>query len=240
MKVKFGKEPKISFVKELIAQHRRGGLRFRRADREAFAQQLLQGQWVADVLERRLAEIADDSRLTADGKLDAKTKAGEDAVRELKKWREPIMAGLDKHENALVTEIRAKTVRLPPADAGERMERALLRQELRAQVRGLDQIGRDLLYRTGNQTVRDAMDESPLIVVDNGLARVESFISPELRDEVALQAAETEMPEQADTLHDLRSQREVMQHVASAIEVGIKQVAPDAMRAEIKVGSTLG
>ena len=235
MKVKFGKQPKIGFVKELIAQHQRAGLRFRRADREAFGQKLLQGRWVADSLEQRVAEIEGDSRLTGDGKLDAKTTAGGDALRELKKWHEPIMDGLAKHEEALVTEIRAKTVRLPPADADTRLERALLRAELRSQVRGLNPLRRELLYRTGNQAIRDAMDESVFVTVSNDVPRVESFVSPEVRDEVALGVAETEMPEQADMLSDIRSQREVLQHVASAIEVGITQVAPGATRAEIKV-----
>ncbi len=116
-----------------------------------------QGQWVAETLERRLAEIANDPLLTGDGKRDAKKTAGEEALRELGKWRDPIMGGFNKHEEVLVAEIRTKTVRLPPADPGERMERALLRQEIRAQARGLDQIGRELFYRAGNQTVRDAL-----------------------------------------------------------------------------------
>ena len=230
--------PKIGFIKELIAQHCSHGMQFRRADREFFVAKILDAGKIADKFGTQLLNIKEDTRLTGEGKRDSRTAAGRSALDELGKWRDPILAGLDRHEESLLGKLR-QTVTLPPADAGERMERALIRSEIRAQARGLDAQQREILYRVGDRVVRDALDETPFIVTTEGMPRIENFITPEIRADVILDEAQSRMPEEADLLDDVRNQREIAEiignHIEKAIHADAPGSAPDALSDALKV-----
>ena len=113
------------------------------------------------------------------------------------------------------------------------MERAAVRSEIRAQARGLDVQSREILYRGGDRTVRDALDETPFITVRNGIPRIEHFVTAEIRDDVALKEARDAMPKESSLLDVIRDQRELFGIVGAFIEKAIKDDAPGAAPADV-------
>lgn len=108
-----------SGVPLMIRQHVSGTLpTLKQFDGDAVAAELSEPASISGAfLERRKAIMA-DSRLTKDGKTDAIDASGRKALSALSKWFEPLLKGLEKHEEQLRGELRAVATPKPASDLG--------------------------------------------------------------------------------------------------------------------------
>lgn len=214
-----------NLVNDLIHTYKLNGLGLKRADESAILGNLAEPERLTDALSRRLAEIAEDRRLTADGRADAARTAGRETLAALEEWHAPKRDGLERQEHAIRAEMAASVTR-PRSSA---MEDALLRGEIRRAAADLTDLQTETLFRQGDALVRDALSEVGRIVVRNGAVSLRPYISPETRDAVLLDAAQQARPDLADALHDVRETGAVYASVAAAVRRIVANAAPGAI-----------
>jgi hypothetical protein len=224
-----------NFVRELIQQHSRN-LHFRTLDASNVSAKLAEAEAIAFRFANKVEEISRSPHFTPAGRVDEARKAGLEAVAALQKWFAPLRDGLNRHEEVILGEMRAKVAPTPRSgDVGERMERAMLRQEIRSAALGLSEQGRAILYRTLDPGLREALTEIPVIAVNNGIARVEPYVSKEVVDECLLEAGAKALPEKNDLLLDIRQERELFSIIRNVVEKSVTDVAADVVLPEAVV-----
>jgi hypothetical protein len=111
-----------------------------------------------------------------------------------------------------------------PTDLCDRIEALLLRQEVRRRAEGLDDAALEALYRQGDATVRAALEELPSIrATEQGIVTVRPFVSRELSEGTALEAARKQDPETAATLDDLALEARIVGTFEGALRTSIAE-----------------
>lgn len=193
-----------------LAQHQIDTASFSpRVSRDAIKAKLAEPHKLADEFGRKIAGIGADPNLTAQGKAAAKAEAARALLQAADGWHAPLATGLDDHERTVREKLGA-AMAPKTSDVGERVERALLRGEIRRQVAGLDSHAIELFYRNGDATIRQALEELPRIEAKDGIPLApRPYITAELKNEVLLETAKREHAELAAALGDIESTRGV-------------------------------
>lgn len=150
----------------------------------------------------------------------------------VEKWRAPLQAKHDTYGKHLTDELHAAVTPPRSNDPADRMDAALLRAEVRRAVNGMSGPQIEILYRQGDGTVRQALEELPSISVKRGAVIVRPFVTDKLRQAVLVEAARLKLPETAAKLDDANHQATNFQTLAAALRKEITSAAPDAAQSE--------
>ncbi|MCL4820370.1 MAG: hypothetical protein KJ067_14590 [Vicinamibacteria bacterium] len=218
-------------ISDLRSVYERSGIRLRKADpREALRDIVALESEVAGFLDK-LGKIAEDPRLTGEGKADAARTAGRELLDRVDKWATPKLDGLKANETAARTELHGAVSRQRSTDPARAVEDALLRSEIRRSANGLADDELERLFANGDGLIRDALLERPRISVRNGSVMVRPFVRPEVADALLIEDAEGKRPDLADRLADLAELRDLYTGAAGAVRRLVAEVAPSAVEA---------
>jgi hypothetical protein len=180
-----------------------------------------------------LDAIDRDTRWTPDGKSAERARLVRETSEAFEKFYTPEReqkAGAVKH---LLEKLRASVSDPPPADIGERVAIELRKQEIRASVRDLPLMDRELVYRNPNSTalVRAALEEVPVVkkTRDGGIV-VEDLVRGEVAEEVVLDIAEQQDPETARMLRLVREIVGAEETVANTFRNELREAAPSTFQ----------
>jgi hypothetical protein len=217
-------------LEDLIATMKlNGGPDLRRADREkVMASAFDVALTIKRTFDAAVDKIRADQRLTAGGRAVDAHAAGNAAREAAGKHFTPLLDGLDRAEQQVRAVLGPLAIAPSPSDPGERMEAALLRQEVRRQAEGLDDGAIESLYRSGGPVVRRALEELPRFG-PHGIVRpyVRPEVLAELRETALLDAAKTHRPDLADQLHDIAQTRELYTIIAGNLQAHLAREAPE-------------
>jgi hypothetical protein len=165
------------------------------------------------------AAVGADDTLSAEGRAAGITKVAESAFAKLAVVEASITTLKDR-EAALTRTLLGKVTYQPPKDPGERMSQELLFREIRDQLPQLPMSERANIYRTtSDPQVIGAVDTAPMTLASraDGSKKLEPFIDPEQRTAAALVRAAAADPATANTLHEVRSLREMYNHAVNGV-----------------------
>lgn len=182
-----------------------------------FSQGSSNGDWsevqrIADKFAERRAAIDADDKLTITGKAAETTKLVRETLDIVEKWRAPLLTKYDTYGKHLTDELRDAVTPPRSSDPADRMDAALLRAEVRRAVDGMNAQQIEILYRQGDGTVRQALEELPSISVKRGAVIVRPFVSDKLRQDVLVEAARLKLPETSAKLDTMRHAETNFQH----------------------------
>lgn len=221
---------KLRDIEMLVRQHQ-GGLAtaLRVSDAEDARAKLARVVELARDMQRRVDAINADEDLTPVGRAKALAAAAANVGAALDKMDAALQRGLAEHKAALEAELASLAVQPEAGDVAARVERALLRSEIRNAARGLNAQGIEMLYRMGSPTVRAALEELPRIEVTSvGLPRMTSFITEALKRDVLLEAGKARRPDTVALLDDMAVIGGAWSACAGALRTAIKGVADQA------------
>ena len=208
----------------------------------------MRGEWIEDT-ETKLRELLaiatsydndvaaarNDPDLSSTGRAREADQVAAGALVKLDEWKKRTVGGLKSHIAGVEQEIFKLATPKRPTDPAERIAYELQLQEIRRDLRQLDDLDRWLLYSsTDDPMIVDAIDTAPPIITKTGKAsaRIEPFIDPEKRAAVMLERVRAANPEAADRLAALQALDETYRIAASGVYQAILADAPGARERE--------
>jgi hypothetical protein len=175
----------------------------------------------ADQLKRRAA-ITTSTKLTPEGKRDALRDLDAEVLASADAAVRPLLAACEANEAACLSELMAVTAPAPLSD-WRAVAHELRKQEVRAAVAGLDGPALELVFRQGDATIREALtDRHRIQVLEHGVIKVGPYITDQVREQVALEAAKTRRPDLADRLHDVRLTKDFYKAMHNALVASVR------------------
>lgn len=172
--------------------------------------------------------VTRDDGLTQKGRAERIGKLATAARTAVNSWRAKHVDGCDAHAAALRGEMVTASAK---GDVADRIERALLKSEIRAQLRGLTAIERETVYRTADPLTREAIEEGPPVIAptaEGGFAVATPLVRPEVVAEVREATLAAANPEASQKIAELGEVRGLYAGAATVALREIESVGPEA------------
>ena len=194
---------------------------------------------IADEFDSEDAKAASDPDLSGSGRRKQREKVARQALQKLVTFEEDKIQGVRSHAAHVEGQITGRAAIKRPTDPAERLAYELRMQEIRAELRQLDQIQRGLVYLgASDPEVIDAIESAPPTLTraaEGASPRLQPFIDPEQRASAALERARASDPEKAEEL-------EALQALAQTYEIAVGTVRSailDSVPLRLSTGGTV-
>lgn len=183
---------------------------------------------IAESFERDMETARKNDLLSGLGKSDAVEKAGLTALAKLAVFEQGPLAVVANRTSALSHELTQAAEPKRPSEPTERLVYELRLQEIRAQLRDLDDAQRRAIYTSASDPmVIDAMEMGPPTVVKvNGQVRLIPFIDPVFREEMMTARARNTSPARAAELEGLQEFGNTLRSAVATVKTAIQQELP--------------
>lgn len=192
---------------------------------------------LAEHFETQKQEIKDDSRLTPEGKVDAKEKLARESLAKIGKFEEEHVRGMQARVAQVESRMAGAITPKPPTDPAERLAYEMRKAEIVRQLAGLDPMEIEVIYGgASDPMIIDAIESAPPQVYRpekqpgevRQLPELRPLIDPEKRSAIHMARGKAHDPETAAELEWASYLEQMYRSQASGLKEAILEDVPGA------------